>query len=34
MENCRLRIFEKSVIRRIVGPKRDEVTGRGAENTA
>jgi hypothetical protein len=26
-EECRLRIFENRVLRRIVGPKRDEVTG-------
>jgi hypothetical protein len=26
-EECRLRLFEKSVLRRIFGPKRDEVTG-------
>jgi hypothetical protein len=25
-EECRLRVFEKSVLRRIFGPKRDEVT--------
>ena len=24
---CRLRVFEKRVLRRIFGPKRDEVTG-------
>jgi len=26
-EECRLRVFENSVTRRILGPKRDEVTG-------
>jgi hypothetical protein len=26
-EECRLRVFEKSVVRRIFGPKRDRVTG-------
>jgi hypothetical protein len=26
-EECRLRLFENSVLRRIFGPKRDEVTG-------
>jgi len=26
-EKCRLRVFEKRVLRRIFGPKRDEVTG-------
>jgi hypothetical protein len=26
-EKCRLRVFENSVLRRIFGPKRDEVTG-------
>jgi hypothetical protein len=26
-EECRLRVFENKVLRRIVGPKRDEVTG-------
>ena len=26
-EECRLRIFENKVLRRIFGPKRDEVTG-------
>jgi hypothetical protein len=26
-EECRLRVFENRVIRRIFGPKRDEVTG-------
>jgi hypothetical protein len=26
-EECRLKIFENRVLRRIVGPKRDEVTG-------
>jgi hypothetical protein len=27
MEECRLRVFENRVLRRIFGPKRDEVTG-------
>jgi hypothetical protein len=26
-EECRLRVFENMVLRRIFGPKRDEVTG-------
>jgi hypothetical protein len=26
-EKCRLRVFENKVLRRIFGPKRDEVTG-------
>jgi hypothetical protein len=26
-EDCRLRVFENMVLRRIFGPKRDEVTG-------
>jgi hypothetical protein len=26
-EECRLRVFENEVLRRILGPKRDEVTG-------
>jgi hypothetical protein len=26
-EECRLRFFERGVLRRIFGPKRDEVTG-------
>jgi hypothetical protein len=26
-EECRLRVFKKRVLRRIFGPKRDEVTG-------
>jgi hypothetical protein len=26
-EECRLRVFENSVLRRIFGPKREEVTG-------
>jgi hypothetical protein len=30
-EECRLRVFEYMVLRRIFGPKRDEVT-RGGEN--
>jgi hypothetical protein len=28
-EDCRLRVFENRVLRRILGPKRDEVTGVG-----
>ena len=28
-EECRLRVFENRVLRRIFGPKRDEVTGNG-----
>jgi hypothetical protein len=31
-EESRLRVFENKVLRRIFGPKRDEVTG-GAEKT-
>jgi hypothetical protein len=31
-EECRLRVFENRVLRRIFGPKRDEVTG--VEKTA
>ena len=27
-EECRLRVFENRVLRRIFGPKRDEVTGK------
>ena len=27
MEECRLRVFENRVLRRVFGPKRDEVTG-------
>jgi len=27
MEGCRLRVFENRVLRRIFGPKRDDVTG-------
>jgi len=27
MEECRLRVSENRVLRRIFGPKRDEVTG-------
>jgi hypothetical protein len=27
IEECRLRVFENRVLRRIFGPKRDEVTG-------
>jgi hypothetical protein len=26
-EECRLRVFENKVLRRILGPKKDEVTG-------
>ena len=26
-EECRLRVFENRVLRRVLGPKRDEVTG-------
>ena len=26
-EECRLRVFENRILRRIFGPKRDEVTG-------
>jgi hypothetical protein len=26
-EECRLRVFENKVLRRIFGPERDEVTG-------
>jgi len=26
-EDCRLRVFENRVLRRVFGPKRDEVTG-------
>jgi len=26
-EECRLRVFENSVLKRIFGPKRDKVTG-------
>jgi hypothetical protein len=26
-EECKLRVFENKVLRRIFGPKRDEVTG-------
>jgi hypothetical protein len=31
-EKCRLRVFENMVLRRIFGPKRDEVTGLGETN--
>jgi hypothetical protein len=31
MEECRLRVFEKKMQRRIFGPKRDEVTGSGED---
>jgi hypothetical protein len=27
-EECRLRVFENKVLRRIFGPKRDEITGK------
>jgi hypothetical protein len=27
-EECKLRVFENRVLRRIFGPKRDEVTGK------
>jgi hypothetical protein len=27
LEECRLRVFENRVLRRIFGPKRDKVTG-------
>jgi hypothetical protein len=30
-EECRLRVFENKVLRRIFGPKRDEVTGSGED---
>jgi hypothetical protein len=30
-EECRLRVFENRVLRRIFGPKRDEVTGGGED---
>jgi hypothetical protein len=30
-EECRLRVFENRVLRRILGPKRDDVTGRGED---
>jgi hypothetical protein len=30
-EECRLRVFENKVPRRIFGPKRDEVTGNGED---
>jgi hypothetical protein len=26
-EECRLRVFDETVVRRIFGPKRDEITG-------
>jgi hypothetical protein len=29
MEEHRLRVFENRVLRRVFGPKRDEVTGNG-----
>ena len=28
-EECRLRVFENSMLRRVFGPKRDKVTGNG-----
>jgi hypothetical protein len=31
-EKCRLRVFENRVLRRIFGPKRDEVAGCWREN--
>ena len=31
-EECRLRVFQNRMLRRIFGPKRDEITG-GGENT-
>jgi hypothetical protein len=31
MEECRLRVFENRVMRRIFGLKRDEVTGNGED---
>ena len=31
-EECRLRVFENRVLRRVFGPKRDEVTGGNGEN--
>jgi hypothetical protein len=30
-EECRLRVLENRVLRRIFGPKRDEVTGSGED---
>jgi hypothetical protein len=32
-EECRLRVFENTVLRRIFGPKRDEVTGERRKTT-
>jgi hypothetical protein len=32
-EEYRLRVFENRVLRRMFGPKRDEVTGEGFEKT-
>jgi hypothetical protein len=32
-EECRLRIFENRVLRRILGPERDEVTGEVEKTT-
>jgi hypothetical protein len=31
-EECRLKVFEKRVLRRIFGPKRDEVIGKWRKN--
>jgi hypothetical protein len=31
-EECRLRVFENKVLRRIFGPKWDEITGSGEDN--
>ena len=30
-EECRLKLFENRVLRRLFGPKRDEVTGNGED---
>jgi hypothetical protein len=30
-EECRLRVFQNKVLRRIFGPKRDDVTGSGED---
>ena len=32
-EECRLRVFEKRVLRRLFGPKRDEITGEWGKTT-
>ena len=32
-EECRLRVFENRVLRRIFGPRRDEVTGEWKKTT-